>query len=222
MSRKPKPQTCIIASIAFAMAVIAGVKPILADKLEPTGPPGPTMHTLSEIYSKVADLEPADPTEFPMGSDIVGSSIIHASVVGEIQGLIEGSSEVADREGSILLVGFSSGIDVPTDAGSGIPTGKRQHRPITISKLLDKSTPKLLQACVSGENLPSVSFDFYRLDSGGKEQHYYTILLENARITSYSHTGANSESLSFTYQKITWVWEDGAITAEDDWETPTV
>lgn len=30
------------------------------------------------------------------------------------------------------------------------------------------------------------------------------------------------EHVSFTYQKIIWVWEDGGIMAEDDWETPNV
>lgn len=35
----------------------------------------------------------------------------------------------------------------PKDAASGLPTGKRQHKPMTISKELDKSSPKLAQAC---------------------------------------------------------------------------
>lgn len=30
------------------------------------------------------------------------------------------------------------------------------------------------------------------------------------------------EHVSFVYQKITWTWEDGGITSEDDWETPVV
>ena len=28
------------------------------------------------------------------------------------------------------------------------------------------------------------------------------------------------EHVSFAYQKITWTWEDGGISAEDDWEAP--
>ena len=28
------------------------------------------------------------------------------------------------------------------------------------------------------------------------------------------------EHISFTYQKITWTFEDGGITSEDDWEQP--
>ena len=28
------------------------------------------------------------------------------------------------------------------------------------------------------------------------------------------------EEIAFTYQKISWTWTDGGITAEDDWEAP--
>ena len=33
---------------------------------------------------------------------------------------------------------------------------------------------------------------------------------------------AEYEEIAFTYQKITWTWIEGGITAEDDWETPVV
>ena len=35
-----------------------------------------------------------------------------------------------------------------------------------------------------------------------------------------SVTQAGREHVSFTYQKIIWTYEDGGITAEDDWEAP--
>lgn len=38
----------------------------------------------------------------------------------------------------------------PRDAASGLPTGKRQHKPMTITKELDKSSPKLAES-VSGQ-----------------------------------------------------------------------
>ena len=33
---------------------------------------------------------------------------------------------------------------------------------------------------------------------------------------------AEFEEIAFTYQKITWTWKDGGITADDDWEAPRV
>src|SRR5690606_6479604 len=32
--------------------------------------------------------------------------------------------------------------------------------------------------------------------------------------------GIPMEEMSLNFEKITWVWQDGGITAEDDWETP--
>jgi len=33
---------------------------------------------------------------------------------------------------------------------------------------------------------------------------------------------AEYEEITFTYQKIEWVWKDGNITAMDDWEAAVV
>ena len=46
-----------------------------------------------------------------------------------------------------------------------------------------------------------------------------TVKLTNASISDRHEHGA-TEQISFTYQKITWTWIDGGITAEDDWEAP--
>jgi prepilin-type processing-associated H-X9-DG protein len=41
----------------------------------------------------------------------------------------------------------------PRDSASGLPTGKRQHKPMVITKEWDKATPLLMQALVSNENI---------------------------------------------------------------------
>jgi len=116
--------------------------------------------------------------------------------------------------GPITLQGVSHEIVSPRDAGSGLPTGKRQHKPITITKQLDQSTPLLLNALVNNENLSSVMIT---LASGGNP--VATIKLTNASIADYVDHGT-TETWSFTYQKIEWTWLDGGITASDDWEAP--
>ncbi len=125
-------------------------------------------------------------------------------IVAAIQGAI----------GPFDLQAFSHEIVSPRDPASGLPTGKRQHQPITITKQLDASTPRLLQALVSNENLKSVTIG---LNENGSQ--VATVVLSNASISDYQAHGA-SESWSFTYQKITWTWLDGGITASDDWEAP--
>lgn len=53
-------------------------------------------------------------------------------------------------------------VTSPRDAASGLPTGKRQHKPMTITKELDKSSPTLEQPITSNDaeappNAPPVS-----------------------------------------------------------------
>ena len=123
----------------------------------------------------------------------------------------------AQKQGTIrpiTLQAVSHEIISPRDAASGLPTGKRQHKPITITKELDKSSPLLLNALVTNENLSSVTIT---LNGGGKP--VATIKLTNASIAGYDEHGT-TETWSFTYQKIMWTWLDGGITAQDDWEAP--
>jgi type VI secretion system secreted protein Hcp len=124
----------------------------------------------------------------------------------------------AQKQGALPqfdLQGFSHEIVSPRDPASGLPTGKRQHQPIVITKQLDASTPRLLSALVTNEDLSSVVIT---LDEGGNA--VATVTLTNASISDYQAHGT-AEQWSFTYQKITWTWTDGGITASDDWEAPT-
>lgn len=143
------------------------------------------------------------------------------SVTGETQGQLD------DAE----LLTLNDGLVSPRDAASGLPTGKRQHKPVTVTKEIDKSTPLLMNVLSQNENLPEVIFRFYAQDATGVVVNYYTITLINSAIASIRHvvyedpdTGGfkTVEQISFTFQKIIWTWEDGGITAEDDWEAPVV
>ena len=109
---------------------------------------------------------------------------------------------------------MSHEIVSPRDAASGLPTGKRQHKPISITKEWGASTPLLLNALVNNENLTRVLIGLLR-----NGQQVATIKLTNANVSRYVQHGGN-DTFEFTYQKITWTWVDGGITAEDDWEAP--
>jgi type VI secretion system secreted protein Hcp len=152
---------------------------------------------------------------------------IYMTVDGESVGRIEGSLTAAGREGWIEVLGFQHEIVSPRDAASGLPTGKRQHKPIRITKVVDKATPLLMNVLVNNENLPTVELEFVRTSRKGTEEVYFTIELVNASIAGVEMerpedmTHQPREHISITYQKIIWTWQDGGITAEDDWETPT-
>jgi type VI secretion system secreted protein Hcp len=83
-----------------------------------------------------------------------------------------------------------------------------------ITKELDKSSPLLFNALTTNENLTKVVLTYVRQGTA-----VATVTLTNASVSHYDAHG-QSESWSFTYQKITWTWLDGGITAEDDWESP--
>src|SRR5206468_9936511 len=121
---------------------------------------------------------------------------------------------VGSRQGAfspIVLTGMSHEIVSPRDIATGQASGKRQHKPFTITKELDKSTPLLLTALTTNESLTSVLIGLLR-----NGQQVATIKLTNAFVSSYDAHGL-TETFSFTYQKIQWMFLDGGISAQDDW-----
>jgi type VI secretion system secreted protein Hcp len=115
-----------------------------------------------------------------------------------------------------VLIGLSHEIVSPRDAATGLATGKRLHKPFTVTRAMDATSPLLLKALTTNQTLPAVQIG---INKGG--QQVATIKLTNAQIASYDLHGT-TETWSFTYQKITWTWVDGGVTAEDDWEAPVV
>jgi type VI secretion system secreted protein Hcp len=152
---------------------------------------------------------------------------------GKTSGEIKGSVTQKGREGKIAVIAVSHDIVSPRDAASGLPTGKRMHKPFVITKELDKSTPLLLHMLTNNENIPEWELQFWQPSATGAEKQHYTIKLTNANIASIDFRMANNkhpdlmkfaeyEEVAFTYQKIEWMWVDGGITAQDDWEAPNV
>jgi type VI secretion system secreted protein Hcp len=155
---------------------------------------------------------------------------------GQNSGDVKGSVTQKGREDTIMVHAYTHEIVTPRDAASGLPTGKRMHKPLTITKEIDKSSPILYSILVNNENITEFELQFWKPQikaaSGvGSEVQFYTIKLVNANISQMheyvldNKIPANMpippmETVSFTYQKIEWTWVDGGITANDDWEAP--
>lgn len=149
-------------------------------------------------------------------------------LTGQNQGDIKGTVTQAGREDSIMVIGFNHEVVSPRDAASGLATGKRQHQPIVITKEIDKSSPLLMNALVNNENITEFTLRFWQPSRSGKEFQFFTIQLTNAKIIDIRQEMLNNkypenmqhkerEHISFVYQKITWTYEDGGISASDDW-----
>lgn len=155
---------------------------------------------------------------------------------GNKQGDIKGSVTQKGREDSIMVIAVSHEIVSPRDPASGLPTGKRMHKPFVITKELDKSSPLLYNVLVNNENIQTWELKFWTpqlkaTTGAGTEKQHYTVKLTNANIASINFRMLNNknpelmkyaeyEEVAFTYQKIEWTWMEGGISASDDWEAP--
>jgi type VI secretion system secreted protein Hcp len=152
---------------------------------------------------------------------------------GQKQGTILGGVTEKGHEGAIMVIAANHEIISPRDTASGLPTGKRVHRPFVITKELDKSSPLLYSAMVNNENIIQWQLQFYRAGVNGMLKQDYTVVLTNASIAEIRFVMPNNknpdlmklneyEEIQFTYQEIQWTWMDGNITSSDSWIEPAV
>ena len=162
-------------------------------------------------------------------SSVSAADPAYMKVVGQRSGQIQGDVTTKGLEGTIEVLQLSHEIISPRDPASGLPTGKRQHKPLQATLTLDRSAPLLINSLITNENLTSVEIDFYRKDAKGFLYKAFTIKLTNASMASVKvvqpdvkdpANAASTQTLdvSFTYEKIEWTWLNGGVTASDDWE----
>jgi type VI secretion system secreted protein Hcp len=146
----------------------------------------------------------------------------YMSIEGESQGLISEGGNAPDslgnlyqegHENEITVAGFNDEIEIPTDPHTGLPLGGVIHKGVTILKYLDKSSPLLMQALVTGESL-QIKIRFFRVSMVGTREHYFSIEYEDCKIAEIKTIHLNSsdpdnahfttlEEVTFTYQKVT-------------------
>jgi len=141
---------------------------------------------------------------------------------------IKGSVTVQDREGSIEIIGFGHGVNLPIDSKTGSITGSRNHSPMHIEKEFDTSSPYLYKAVATGQSLKSAELKWYRINYAGKEEEYFIMLLEGVKVVGVNPGMANTklsgmsqlnhvESIGLMYERITWHYKDGNIKFTDSW-----
>lgn len=154
---------------------------------------------------------------------------------GSRQGLISagafteasvGNSYQNGREDKIMVQAFSHGILLPNGAGAG----RRTHKPLVITKTIDKASPLIQVALCSGERLSKCCLEFYRTSAHGTQEHFYTIELEDAQIVSAevfmpdcqdpvtAHL-TQREKVHFSYRRIYWRHEISRTMGSDEWQS---
>jgi type VI secretion system Hcp family effector len=142
------------------------------------------------------------------GSIVIGTIRFEGNKQGVIKGGKDGKSERIDLEN----FNFSDGRSID-QAVSGSDAKAKNQSPIVITKQVDESSVKLLQAINNNESFKSVEIQLFKKKSNAKEEAFKTIKLSNAYMSKISKEASGQkhasgsdkyeeESFSFTFQKI--------------------
>jgi len=123
---------------------------------------------------------------------------------------IDGESTKSKTEGWIEILSFSNGASNPSLGahGTGMGTGKVDIGAIHVQKIVDKASPKLFLACCQGTHIKKGTLTVRESTGGNTTEPYFQYDMDGVFIDSIQWGGSNgggkpSESLSFTFQKIT-------------------
>lgn len=143
-----------------------------------------------------------------------------ADIFVKIDG-IPGESTDSEHKEWIEALTFNHGITQPasasaTSAGGGT-TARCDHQDFSITKFIDKASPKLYELCSSGKHMKDITIELLRA-SGDKRVKYMEVKMEQCIISHVSPGGGTdfpTESVSFNYGKIKWTYtqqkrEDGS------------
>lgn len=141
---------------------------------------------------------------------------------------VDGESQDADHRGEIDVLSWSWGMSNSSSSiGGGGGAGKANFQDISVTKWLDKSSPKLMEACATGNHIPQATIVCRK--AGGEPLEYLVITMENVLVTSVSTGGSGGEdrltenvTLNFAQIRVKYTEQmpDGAIgdTVEFGWD----
>lgn len=123
-----------------------------------------------------------------------------------------GTFAKASHEDEMQILAINYDIVRPVDTQTGSLTGLPQHRGVTITKMIDKASPQIMQAMTEGEKL-DIEIGWYRTKKAGAEEKYYTMKFTNATLIGRKIWIKNAqdkndadlweyEDLTFTYATV--------------------
>ena len=147
---------------------------------------------------------------------------------------MDGEAKEVNHNKWIDVLAFSHNVMVPGQVGTTRTAGTAQHAPLRITKMVDKTSPKLFEKCAKGAVIPKVELECCKA-FGEQLKVFYRIELVNARISSVQDYGITAgdiptETVSFTYETIKWTYTEyddqgqskGYVESEIDVETGEV
>ena len=122
-----------------------------------------------------------------------------------------------------LIEVFSTSHEVSTDVsttGRGA-RGRNKHGVFEVTKGIDRSTVLLYDSWNTNDRIVLFRLECYKTNEEGALSLFYTVELEDARITSIKQLLANPalsplpelEEVSFAYREIRWLFADPSLEA---------
>jgi type VI protein secretion system component Hcp len=108
----------------------------------------------------------------------------------------DGSALTAPTPQGFEIESFSMGTTAPTAAqSSGSGAGRTSLGSLTVTRTVDSASPKLFQACASGQHFPKL-----RIVAGGRTVVFDDVLI--ARVNTAAGGTKPLETLTFNYAKV--------------------
>jgi type VI secretion system secreted protein Hcp len=141
----------------------------------------------------------------------------HLAKIGDIKG----ESLDDKHKGEVEVLSYSWGVTnsahIPTGSGGG--AGKATFQDLSIVHKIDKASPKLLQACATGEHLKEATITFRKAGKG--QQEFLIVKMSDVIITGVVQSApgseAGSETVGLEFAKVDWEFKpqkaDGSLDA---------
>ena len=156
----------------------------------------------------------------------------YMSITGKKQGLISSGCSSQDSIGNKCQIGHFDEImvlayshDMVAGSDGTVTGGRGQHRPVVITKNIDKSSPLISGALHDGEEVECI-IDFYRTSPIGSQGKYFVVRLSGARIAYINFQvphvinmseGQPREVVAIRYRDITWTHVGAGTSAHSSW-----
>jgi type VI secretion system secreted protein Hcp len=166
-----------MAKFAAMVLLIGGMLPFTA----------PATHAAIDTFLRIDGIDGSS-KDAAHKNWIQSSSVVAGDLNGDAQADRIGSPSSGAGAGKVTTI-------APRDAAGGLPSGKRMHKPFTITKEVDQASPKLFELCASGKHISEVD-----VDMGSTHYKLQDVVISSA--TKSSSGGRPMETLTFNYTKI--------------------
>jgi type VI secretion system secreted protein Hcp len=132
-------------------------------------------------------LSPVSLAQSAQQKDALMRGNVFLKITTQRAGIIKGEAKHAGHVDDIDIDDFRFSIDSPSAIGGAGATGRRLYSNVRVLKLVDKSTPGLMTALATNDEVKEAVFSVYK--AGSQPWLYYKLILTKARISKYECLG---------------------------------